>query len=234
MKIIGPFVALALLTAAPALAAPLDRAATEAIVHDYILAHPEIIPEALQVLEDRQRAAVISSNRTAIETPFGYEWDGNPKGDVTLTEFFDYNCGYCRASVADVARLLKEDKQLRVVYRELPVLGAQSDAAALVSLALARNAPQWHAFHNAVYATGGAEDKQLTIAAHEAGLIRPVSTATKATDLRFEINANLTLAQQLRITGTPSWVIGNKLLSGAVGYDDLKAAIAEARAAKRH
>ncbi len=211
-------------------AAP-DRAATETIIRDYILAHPEIISEAMQVLEDRQRAQVIRTNRKAIETPFGSAWEGDAKGDVTLVEFFDYNCGYCRASVADVARLLKEDKRLKIVYRELPVLGAQSDAAALASLAFALGPGDWPAFHRAVFASGDASAANLAKAQRVAGL-SAASVAPRSPALRDQINANLALAQQLRISGTPSWVVGNKLLGGAVGYEEFKAAIAAARAHK--
>jgi protein-disulfide isomerase len=225
---------LAALVCVPAHATGPDRAATEAIIHDYLLAHPEIIPEAMDVLEARKQAKVIAAHRKAIETPFGYAWQGNPEGDVTLVEFFDYNCGYCRASVADVARLLKEDPRLRVVYRELPVLGAESDTAATVSLAIARTSPNWHLFHLAAYEIFETDDKRLDVAAGYAKIKRPTAAAAKAADLRAEINANLEFAQEVRITGTPSWVIGDKLLSGAIGFDALKAAIAAERAAKAH
>jgi protein-disulfide isomerase len=215
--------------ASPVLAAPPDRAATEAIIHDYLLAHPEIIPEALQALEDRKQAQAINANRLSIEMPFGAAWEGNPKGTVTLVEFFDYNCGYCRASVGDVERLLKEDKNLKVVYRELPVLGADSDAAALTSLSLALGSRQWPAFHRAVYANGDASAQSVAKAQKQVGI--PINAAAlKSPLMRDQINANLSLAQKLHITGTPSWVVGNKLLGGAVGYEELKDAIAEARA----
>ncbi len=211
-----------------------NRAAVEVIVHDYILAHPEIIPEALQALEDRKQAKAIDENRRAIETPFGAEWEGNPKGDVTLVEFFDYNCGYCRASEADVKRLLTEDKMLRVVYREIPVLGAESDAAAIVSLAIAHQGGNWPAFHRAVFASEGADAASLIKAQRASGVMTPSAAALKAPALRDEINANLNLAQPLRISGTPSWVVGDRLLSGAVGYEALKAAISAARTKAAH
>ena len=232
MKSLG-LAALMLAVATPALAAP-DRIATEAIIHDYLLAHPEIIPEAMQVLQERQTTKAISENRAAIETPFGSEWEGDPHGDVTLVEFFDYNCGYCRASVKDIDRLLAEDKKLRVVYQEMPVLGAESDAAALFSLAIAQKPGNWAAFHRGVYANGDASAKSVATAAVKAGFAPPSAAALKEPAIRNRINQNLNLLQALRITGTPSWVVGNRLLNGAVGYDELKAAIVEARAeAKR-
>ncbi len=100
-----------------------DRAQVERIVREYVLANPEIIPEAMQLLQDRRMAEVVEQNRAAFETPFGSAWAGAEKGDVVLVEFFDYACGYCRKSNADIDRLLGEDKQLKVVWRELPVLG---------------------------------------------------------------------------------------------------------------
>jgi len=220
--------------AAHAAPADADRAATEAIVHDYLLAHPEIIPEALHVLETRDLTKAINANRKALETPFGAESDGNPNGDVTLVEFFDYNCGYCRASLPDLKRLLAEDKNLRVVYREIPVLGSDSDAAAIVSLAVAKQDKNWTRFHHAVYAADEATAANVSKAQRLSGVVQPSTAALKAPELREEINRNLTLAQTLKVTGTPSWVVGDQMLSGAVGYDALKAAISQARAKAAH
>lgn len=226
--------ALGLTLATPTLADVTNRATTESIIHDYLLAHPEIIPEALQVLEQRQQAEAINANRKAIETPFGHEAEGNPHGDVTLVEFFDYNCGFCRASVADVTRLLAEDKMLRVVYREIPVLGAESDNAAVVSLSIAQHNANWGAFHRAVYASGDAGQASLVKIERSLGATPPTPAQLKAPDIRNEINQNLNLAQTLKISGTPSWVVGEKLLSGAVGYEAVKKAIEEARRPSQH
>jgi len=230
-SLIGAFI---LVLASPVSAEAPDRTATEAIIHDYILAHPEIIPEAMGLLEQRQQAQAINANRKEIETPFGNEVEGNPHGDVTLVEFFDYNCGYCRASVADVTRLLAEDKMLRVVYREVPVLGAESDNAAVVSLAIAQKEGNWAAFHRAVYASGAADANALTKAQLQANVTAPSAAALQAPRLRDEINQNLDLYVGIKMGGTPSWVVGDKLLSGAVGYDGLKKAIAEARHTPQH
>ena len=101
-----------------------DKAAIEKIVRDYILEHPEIIPEAVERLQAKRVADSIGESRKAIETPYAGAWEGAANGDVTLVEFFDYACGYCRASLADLAKLVGEDKGLKVVYRELlPVHG---------------------------------------------------------------------------------------------------------------
>lgn len=204
-----------------------DKAAIELIVRNYILEHPEILPQAMEKLQDRETAKAVAANRKLIETPFAGAWEGNPNGDVVLVEFFDYACSYCRASLPDIERLLKDDPKLKVVYREMPVLGSDSVAAAELSLRVAKTG-RYAAFHRAAYAArpdAAARDK----------LARQFGVDPKAKDAAVddEISTNLRLQNGLRLTGTPSWVVGNKVLAGAVGYDALKAAIAEARAAKK-
>jgi hypothetical protein len=103
-----------------------DRAAIETIVREYILTHPEILPQAMENLQSQNLSKVVASNRQRIETPVGDAWEGAPNADVTLVEFYDYACGYCRASIADIDRLLAEDKKLKIVYRDMPVLGQDS------------------------------------------------------------------------------------------------------------
>ncbi len=204
-----------------------DKAAIEKIVRDYILEHPEILPEAMERLQARDTAKAVAANRKAIETPYAGAWEGNPDGDVVLVEFFDYACGYCRASLPDIERLLKEDPKLKIVYREMPVLGPDSTAAAELSLRVAKTG-RYAAFHRAAYAA-------RPDAAARAKLAQQFGVDAKAKDAgaEGEIMANLQLQSALRLSGTPSWVVGDKLLAGAVGYDALKAAIAEARAAKK-
>ena len=203
-----------------------DRAAIEAIVHDYILAHPEILPEAMDRLQERETAKVIKANRALIETPYEGAFDGAKDGDVTLVEFFDYACGYCRASLPVVDRLLKEDPKLRVVYREMPVLGPDSEAAAYLSLAVARSG-RYGEFHRAAYAAGRPDAATRERLARDFG-VDPALLKSYAA--HAEITRNMQLQNDLRLTGTPSWIVGDRMLSGAVGYDALKAAIAEARA----
>jgi protein-disulfide isomerase len=203
-----------------------DRAAIEKIVHDYILANPEILPEAMEKLRDREIAKVVKANRKAIETPFAGAWEGAADADVTVVQFFDYNCGFCRSSMADIDTLLAADKRIRVVYREFPVLGPDSENAARVSLAAAK-AGKYAAFHRAVYAAGQPEPRAVERIAKGLGINLAFAADPAA---QAEIDANLTLARPLGMSGTPSWVIGDKVLSGAVGYDALKQAVAAARA----
>ncbi len=206
--------------------APTDRAAIEKIVREYILANPEILPEAMDNLRGRETAKVVKANRKALETPFAGAWEGSADADVTIVQFFDYNCGYCRAAMADIEKLIANDKKLRVVYREFPVLGPDSDAAARVSLAAAK-AGKYPAFHRAVYAAGRPEPRNVERIAKGLGIDLAFASDPAA---QAEIDANLSYARPLGISGTPAWIVGDKLLAGAVGYDALKEAVAAARA----
>ena len=209
-----------------------QREEVEKIVHDYILAHPEIIPEAVNRLQAREVSSLVSQNRDEIETPFGSAWAGAKDGDVTLVEFFDFNCPYCRLSHPDVERLLKEDKALKVVYRDLPVLGEASREAALASLSAAEQG-KYRAFYNWMFTDKQRVSTQKTIQGVRKAGLNEAKTATdmKSERLKREIDKNLRLGNALGLTGTPSYVVGNRILSGAVGYDELKKAIEEARKA---
>ena len=203
-----------------------DRAAIEKIVREYILANPEILPEAMENLRARETAKVVEANRKALETPFAGAWEGAADADVTIVQFFDYNCGYCRAAMADIEKLLAGDKKLRVVYREFPVLGPDSDAAARVSLAAAK-AGKYSAFHRAVYAAGRPEARNIERIAKGLGIDLAFASDPAA---QAEIDTNLGYARPLGISGTPAWIIGDRVFAGAVGYDALKEAVAAARA----
>lgn len=209
-----------------------DRVAIEKIVREYILTHPEILPEAMNNLQSREMAKAVRANRATIETPFFGAWEGAADGDVTLVEFFDYACGYCRASLPDIERLLAEDKKLKVVYREMPVLGEASFAATQISLAAAQQG-NYLAFHKAVFAGGPPTPAALQRAQKRAGVDPAAAqSAMKSPVITGEIDKNLGLQNALQLSGTPAWVVGDRVLVGAVGYDALKAAIAEARAKK--
>lgn len=199
----------------------------EGAVRDYLMAHPEVISEAMTALQTRETKKLVDANRTRIETPFGRAWAGAADGDVTLVQFFDYNCGYCRAALPDIDRLVAEDKKLKIVYRELPILSEASDVAARASLAMAQTDGDYMRFHRALYALARSDaatiNAALTNAGVDPGKADPDRIAT-------EITSNLDLQRQLQLSGTPSWVVGDTVLSGAVGYDALKKAIDETRA----
>ena len=208
----------------------MTRQQIEQIVHEYILTHPEILPEAMERLNANRTGEVIAQHRKLIETPYGSAWEGAADGDVVLVEFFDYACGYCRAALPDIARLVGDDKKLKVVYRELPILSPLSAEAAKVSLLVARKG-NYMAYHKALFGAGRVSRDTIFAAAQAAGIDRKAAEAAivdKSTD--SEIETNIALAQKLQASGTPTFVIGNKMFAGAVGHDALRDAVAEARA----
>jgi protein-disulfide isomerase len=206
-----------------------DRPAIEKIVHEYILANPEILPQAMENLTKKENAKQLSGIRADVEKPYPGAILGNPDGKVTLVEFTDFACGYCRQSVADVEALIAEHPDLRVVIRELPILSPESADAARWALAAAEQG-KYAAFHHAMYAAGRPSPETIQAAASAAGL-DPQRARAAIADPRVEaeIKRNYGFAQQLGFNGTPSWVAGDQIISGAVGKERLTKAIAEAR-----
>lgn len=203
-----------------------ERAQIETVVHDYVLAHPEIIPEAMRRLQDRENGSIVAANRAAIVDPFGSAWAGNPRGDVTVVEYFDYNCGYCRAALPVIDQLLKDDPGVRIVYRDFPILAPSSRDAARASLAAAQQG-KYRAFHDALYAAGPVSTATIAAAAARTGVdTGHVDDAA----IDAELGKNMEIAQKLGLNGTPSWVVGDRILSGAMPLDEIKRAIATARA----
>lgn len=212
---------------------PADRAAMERVVRDYILAHPEIIPEAINRLQAREVSKLLASNRAAIDTPFAGAWAGARDGDVVLVEFFDYACPYCRQGAADVSRLLRDDPKLKVVFRDFAVLGPDSEAAAMASLSAARQG-RYTRFYDRMFGTPGRPGREKLIATIRGAGLDEARTAGDLGNaaLKAELSRNLALGRALGLTGTPSYIVGDRILSGAVGYDELKQAVAQARAGK--
>ncbi|WP_310498600.1 DsbA family protein [Sandarakinorhabdus sp.] len=211
-----------------------ERAAIEKIVREYILSHPEILPEAMQRLEDRQNARLLSANRSILEAGFPGTTAGNPTGDVTLVVFFDYACPYCRKGHADVKQLVASDPGVRIVYRDFPVLSPASEEAAMASLSAATQG-RYRAFHDAMFDSPGkvGHDRTLgLVGATGLDVARTTSDLT-APALKAEVARNLALGRALGLTGTPSYIVGDRILSGAVGFDRLKEAVDAARAARQ-
>jgi len=196
------------------------------IVRHGLLADPKILSDTVDALRDAQYEPVLDANRAAIETPFGSSWKGAAKPEVTLVEFFDYACPYCKASNPQVDKLLQEDKGLRVVYRELPILGPDSITSARLSLEASRLG-RFAQFHDSLWAAGRPAPDTNAAAAKIAGID---ATPKNDPEVEAELKKNLQLAGQLGATGTPLFVVGNRVMNGAVGYDALKQAITAARA----
>jgi protein-disulfide isomerase len=205
-----------------------DPAATGAAVRAYLLEHPEVIPEAMERLQDKQTASLVSGRRSAIETAYPGAVLGNPRGDITLVEYFDYACGYCRASLADVDKLVATDPGVRVVLKELPILSPYSDHAARMSL-VAAGAGKFAAYHHALYGAGALSDEKVDATAKTLGLD---PAAADKPQIAKEIETNLETARSLRLSGTPTFVVGDQIMAGAVGYQALKDAVTKARSTK--
>ncbi len=220
--IAGGIIGSALTLAILALAAP--QFISSQIVRQGMLNDPQILVEAADALRDRQYAPTLASIRPMLETPFASSWKGAEKPEVVLVEFYDYACPYCKASNPHVDQLIREKPGLRVVYREFPILGPNSVEAARLSLA-ASKAGRFSQFHDALYAAGRPAPETNAVAARTAN-ITPKPTEDAA--IEAELKKNYQLAGQLGATGTPLFVVGDRVLSGAVGYDALKKAIEDA------
>jgi protein-disulfide isomerase len=206
-----------------------DRAAVEGVVHDYILAHPEILPQAMENLQNSENAKQLAAVRNEVETPFPGAVLGNPDGKVTLVEFTDFACGYCRQSVADVEALVAQNPDLRVIIREFPILTPESADAARMALAAAEQG-KYSAFHHDMFAAGHPGPETIAAAARAAGVnLAQAKAAAKDPRIEAEIQRNFAIGRQLGFNGTPSWVIGDQILTGAIGKDQLAKAIDKAR-----
>jgi protein-disulfide isomerase len=196
---------------------------------DYLLANPEVLPEAMNVLQQREQQARIGPLRAQIETPFPGAVMGNPEGSITLVEFSDYACSFCRQSLPDVEALVAANPDLKVVVREYPILRPESVDAARMALAAAQQG-RYPAFHEAMFRLGPPSAESIEAAAREAGLdLARARQAIESGMFDAQLQANGTLAAQLGINGTPAFIVGNRTLNGAVGRDAIGEAIAEAR-----
>jgi protein-disulfide isomerase len=216
---------------------PAQRRAIEAMIHDYMSRHPGVILDAVQAAEDKTRAdaqdkattALVGRRAEILEDP-GSPVGGNPKGAVSLVEFFDYSCPYCKEVEPALEALLAQDHDLRFVYKEFPVLGPSSVTAARAALA-ARNQGKYAAFHRAMMAfKGRIDDDAVYAAARSVGLdLDRLKRDMAEPEIDRALKANVTLAEALDISGTPAFVIGDHIEPGAISLADLKQLIDAAR-----
>jgi protein-disulfide isomerase len=247
---LSSFGALALfgaLTVAPAAQAqkaqPFDdqqRQAIGEIVKDYLLKNPEILTEVMGELEKRhseaqrvaQSTALKESRETLLNAPHSFV-AGNPKGDVTLVEFFDYNCGYCKRALSDVRTMVKSDPKLRVVLKDFPVLGPDSVEASRVALAV-RNQLQGDKlfdYHAKVLESRGRVNGERAMAvAKDMGVdMARLQKDMDSPAIRAALQENVALGDKLGLSGTPAFIIGEEVIAGAVGIDPLKQVVAGIR-----
>ena len=215
----------------------LDREAVRKIVREYLFEHPEVIEEAIQVLrakresrqQDRVRAALRDHDKALRSHPMS-PVSGNPKGDVTLVEFFDYQCGYCKQSLKPVRDLLETDRQLRIVWKEYPILGPVSRFAARVAMA-SKKQGRYLEFHVVVMGSRGklTEDRVMAIAGSVGLDVQRLRRDMEDPAIDNYLDETIRLARVLGIRGTPAFVIGDTLVPGVVGGARLKELIAKAR-----
>jgi protein-disulfide isomerase len=247
MKLRTLFVPLALLCALLALApprpagaadlSPAQRQAVEQVIHDYLLHNPDVLIEALRTAENKLKSdaaakgakTLVTRRREVFDdpaTPVG----GNPHGDATLVEFFDYQCPYCKRVQPDLDSMLRQDPKLRIVYKEFPVLGPVSVVAARAALAAVRQ-DKYAAFHDAMMAATGhlSNDTVYKIAASVGLDVARLKRDMAAPQIAAQIETNLALADALDIHGTPTFVVGGQIIPGAIGLASLKKLVADAR-----
>lgn len=217
-----------------------ERIELEKIIHEYLLQHPEIIPEAVAELRRREEIAAAATAKRAIAANQDRLINdgisvviGNPDGDVTLIEFYDYQCPYCRRMYKDVLRLASEDKNLRIVMKQLPIKDLPGEfpaslMAAVMAMAAAEQG-QFEVFHENVFVAAGQGDlnrERLFEIAASSGLdVQQLQLDMEDKAIMDSIRDNLMLARDIGVSGTPSYVVGEKIIVGARGYDVLKSAI---------
>jgi protein-disulfide isomerase len=217
-----------------------QRSAFEGVIRDYLLKNPAVIREAMQALQQREEAEKQAAAARAVKqyqsellndvsSPVG----GNPDGDITIVEFFDYNCGYCKRVVPAVAETLKNDPNVRLVYKEFAILGQESVFAARAALAAKRQG-KYHEFHNALMTAERADGQAVVALSKQLGL----DQARLLKDMQDPaitkiLERNYQLANALGINGTPAFVIGDRMVPGAMDAAGLAEIIAAERAKKK-
>jgi protein-disulfide isomerase len=221
-----------------------QRSEIERIIKDYLMSHPELLQEVMNELEKRQaqaeaekhRAAVADNSAAIFSSPRQVTL-GNPQGDVTVVEFFDYNCSYCKRAMNDMLELIKADGKLRFVLKEFPVLGDGSVQAAQVAAAVRmqdKTGKKYLEFHQKLLGGRGQADKARALAAaKEVGLdVAKIEKDMASDEVKATIEESFKLAEALGLNGTPSYVVGKDVVIGAVGLNTLKEKVNAARCGK--
>jgi|TARA_B110000305_G_scaffold59844_1_gene66275 protein-disulfide isomerase len=200
------------------------------MIRNYILEYPEIIPEAVEVLRSRQNISRIKDSQNLLYND-GYSFvAGNKNGDVTLVEFYDYNCGYCKQVPDVLARLIEEDKNLKVIFKELPILAETSQFASVAAMASMKQG-KFSKFHSAMMKNKRALTEDLILKIATDSGIDEAQLLIDMEDPKIEENIMKTkyLVQNIGISGTPGFVIGNQIIPGFIPYEKLKAIITKER-----
>jgi len=218
--------------------AALDAATLNPMIENYILANPAILQRAGEALQQEIRVAEAARAKAAISAMHAQIYDdpdhvilGNPNGDVTLVEMFDYNCHFCREALPDLATLIAEDPNLKVVLKEFPILSDESIDAARIGVLVSEADVDYWSFHQKLFTSRGQVSLKTALdAAKDLGL-NPVELQLEAMTPRVSaiIEKSYALARQLNISGTPTYIIGDEIIPGMVGLDGLRQRIAGMR-----
>jgi protein-disulfide isomerase len=221
-----------------------QRGEIEKIVRDYLVAHPEVLQEAMAELDKRQTAAEAEKHKDVVKQQAATIFSsprqvnlGNPDGNVTFVEFFDYNCGYCKRAMSDMLTLLKDDPKLKIVLKEFPVLGPGSVEAAQVAVAVRmqdKTGRKYLEFHQKLLGGRGQADRAHALAvAKDIGMnMAQIDKDMQSPEVKATLEENFKLAEQLGLNGTPSYVIGDNVVVGAIGLQGLEEKINTARCGK--
>ncbi len=218
-----------------------NKEAIEQLIHDYIMDNPEVIIQAVEKYGEAQRAVEQERTQGAVKDNVSWLYQnkahpeaGNKDGDITIVEFFDYNCGYCKRALSDIMTIMGEDSNIRVVFVELPILGPTSTDASKWALAAAKQ-DLYLEFHVALMEhRGRINDEQLAVLAEKVGLdVEKLKADKNSAEIAAQIDENIEMARTLGITGTPAFTIGEDLARGYVGLDALRAGIKSNRDAAK-
>jgi protein-disulfide isomerase len=219
---------------------PAQRTEVESIIREYLIRNPEVIQEAIAELERRQgeaqKVAQVAALRDSADALFRSKHAtevGNPTGDVTVVEFFDYNCGYCKRALGDIQAMTKSDPKLRVVLKDFPVLGPESLEASKLALAARQQiaGDKLFDFHSRLLGSRTRVNGERALAvAREMGLdLARLKADADGAEVRAALAENADLGEKLGVNGTPAFVIGDEVIAGAVGVEPLRAAVASVR-----
>ncbi|WP_158808303.1 DsbA family protein [Beijerinckia sp. L45] len=212
----------------------------KSIIKSYLLEHPEVLRDAITALDEKEKAAEADTRKKALtdlagpiyNSPDGFVI-GNPKGSVTLVEFFDYNCGYCKRALDDLDRLMKDNKDLRVILRDFPILSPNSVQASIIAVAAHEQFPgeKFWDFHRKLLGTKGmvGKDQALDVAKSMGADMDKLAKDAAKPEVRTAIQGSDEVAKGLSLNGTPSYILGDDVLIGAVGYDEINGKIGNVR-----
>jgi len=216
---------------------PPQTDAVKKLVHDYLLEHPEVIVDSLKAADERQQASAQADQQKVVSERHAELFDdpaspvlGNPKGSVTIVEFFDFRCPYCKGMAKDLRDLVQADGNIRLIYKDFPILGPASHFASKAALA-AQKQGKYAALHDALMAfKGQISDDVVLDLAKRAGLdVAQLKKDMEAPEIETQIRKNYNLASALKLSGTPGFVIGDSVVDGAMPLDKMKALVAAQR-----